>query len=236
MNNMPRLKNRQLQIPGGLVFYLPVVKWKAPKGASFNVICDGLERVIRGNPKLAEKHKWPTDRQSIEDWVDHFNAVACLRMGWDAYIVTGTNPTVPKSSPRHLQETLQSLSAAAVAAKELVAGARTLMEWIDSKEPAVPAEESLRRATICSQCPQNQAGDWTKWFTVPAAEIIKRQVEKLHSRQLSTPRDDDLHLCVACHCPLKVKVHTPIAWIKKRLSPGQLGRLRQGRNCWILVG
>ncbi len=230
-----RLKNRQLQIPGGMGFYLPQLKWNAPKGASFNVICDAVEAVVRGNAYLAQQHQWPSGRRDIEEWVDTYNAGVCARMGWMDYVTLGGGSvTLPKSNPRHLQETLQSLGAAAAAAKELVRGARTLVEWIDSGEGGVPPELSTHRAIICAQCPKNEKGDWTRWFTVPAAEMIKRQVERLTQRQLSTPRDDDLHLCTACHCPLKVKVHVPIAWIKKRFGPEVMAKLKEGKDCWIL--
>lgn len=233
---MLRLKNRQTQIPNGFRFYLPEVKWSAPPNfPSFARVCDGLQAVIAANPALAEKKKWPTDRAAIEDWVDTYNASICASMGWDEYIAQDVPSSVPKSNPLHQQETLRSLAAAAARAKELVAGAKTLTEWIDSNEPPVGPELSTHRAIVCAQCPKNEAGDWTKWFTVPAAELIKRQVEKAQARKLETPRDDQLNLCTACHCPLKLKVHVPIAWIAKRLTEEQKTKLSEGRNCWILA-
>jgi hypothetical protein len=153
-------------------------------------------------------------------------------MGWDEYIAAEGSPTLPKSTPQHQQATLQSLKAAAVAARELVAGAKTLIEWEDSGEPPVPADVALARAIICAGCPKNEKGGLETWFTKPASELIRRRVEKAQGRGLSTPRDDQLNICTACHCPLKLKVHIGLAWIEKRLTPEQKGRLDP--RCWIL--
>jgi len=232
---MLRLKDRNHQIPGGFVFYLPELKWSAPKNyPSFRVVCDSLQAVVKANPFLASKHQWPTDRESIENWVDSFNATVCSRMGWSDYITPsgGGASSLPKSpSP---EQTLPSLTAAAARAKELLSGAKTLLEWDDSGEPPVSLPLAEKRAEVCAPCPLNQAGDWTRWFTTPAAELIKRRVAKAHQRGLTTPLDEQLHLCTACHCPLQVKVHIPLPWITKRLSPEQFQRLRQAPGCWII--
>jgi hypothetical protein len=232
---MLRLKDRQKQIPNGFKFYLPELKWHAPGNfPSFTRVCDALQQVVRANPFLAKKHKWPTDRTAIENWVDLYNATLCAQMGWDEYIARPEHATVPKSSPLHQQLTLRSLANAAASAKSLVAGAKTLTEWIESGEGAVSAELSTHRAIVCSKCRLNEAGDFTKWFTVPAAELIRRQVQKAEKRQLTTPRDDQLNICTACHCPLKLKVHVPIQWIRTRLTPEQKEKLKGGNECWIL--
>lgn len=230
---MPKLKDRQKQIPGGYQFYLPQLKWKAPGNfPSFTVVANALESVVNANPFLAEKHKWPRDRAGIENWVDLYNATLCARMGWDDYITDGSGGggVLPKSQP--LLHNLNSLAAAAARAKELVAGAKSLMEWDDSGEDAVPRDLSTSRALICSTCPRNEKGDWTEWFTTSAAELIKRRVEKVHARSLSTIHDESLHVCTACHCPLPVKVHVPLSWITKRLTAEQKSRLDP--RCWIL--
>jgi hypothetical protein len=232
---MLRLKDRQKSVPNGYSFYLPELKWSAPKNfPSFTVVCNALEAVVRANPYQAGVNRWPTDRKGIEDWVDLYNATICSRMGWDDYIVTDTGGSVPKAQPPHQQATLQSLRNAVVASKELIAGAKTLMEWEDSGEPPVTPEAALSRAIICTDCPRNDQGGFETWFTVPAAELIRRRVEKSQQRGLTTPRDELLHTCTACHCPLKLKVHVPIEWITKRLSPEQKSRLDP--RCWILSG
>lgn len=232
--NKPRLANRQLQIPNGLKFYLPEVRWSSPPGASFNVIARALQQVVLGNPALAQQHHWPTDLPAIEDWVDTWNATLCLRMGWTKYVVVDpVEGPLPKSLPPHQAASLASLKAAAARAKQLMAGARTLIEWDESGEDPVSPEQSLKRATICSTCPHNTPGDFTAWFTVPASELIRQRIQKAKERKLETPRDEDLHICDICMCPLKLKVHTPLTWILKRLSPEVLARLKAVPACWV---
>lgn len=233
---MLRLKDRNKQIPGGLKFYLPEVKWTSPPNyPSFDTIANALLRVIKANPALAKKNAWPTSIAAVENWVDLYNATVCARLGWEDYIMTDTGGTLPKSSaPDHQTLSLSGLAAAAAKAKQLVGGAKTLSEWVESNEPPVPPELSTHRAIICSQCPKNEKGDWTSWFTTPAAELIKRLVEKAQTRKLETPRDDQLQCCTICYCPMKLKVHVGIEWIKKRMNPEEAGKLKAVSNCWIV--
>lgn len=228
-----RLLSRQKQIPNGFRFRQNEINWSAPKGASLDVIVRSLIAARAANPAQLRKHNWSLDYNLVMNEVDEYNARLCQIHGWDNYISQPQVPTVPKPSPPDQARRLKSLGAAAAAAKSLVAGARSLMEWDESGEPAVPAELSEHRAVICTTCPLNEPGDFTKWFTVPAAEIIKRRIEKAQARKLTTPRDEHLHLCTACHCPLKVKVHVPIGWITKRIEPEQMAKLRRAPNCWI---
>ena len=230
---MARLNNRSMQIPNGLTFYVPELNWRPRQFSSFNGIVDAVYHLILGNPSL--QGKYPTDRTAVEDMVDEFNANICAQNGWTEYIGRPEQAApIPKGSPQRQQILLQSLRNAAAKAKELVAGAKSLKEWVDSGEPAVPPEQSASRAATCADCPLNEQGDLTKWFTVPAAELIKKQLETLHERKLSTPSDDKISLCSACSCPLKLKVHTPIGWVLKALSDEAKARLKGGKNCWIL--
>lgn len=222
-----------MSIPNGYKFYLPELKWSAPGNfPSFTVVANALEEVIKANPHLAQKHQWPTDRAGIENWVDAYNAALCAQMGWNDYITQGESHSFPKSQPP--QQNLQSLAAAAAMAKELIAGAKSLSDWEDSHDPAVPRDLAQSRAAICVACPKNEAGDWTRWFTAGAAELIRRKVEKAQARSLSTIHDERLHLCSACHCPLKLKVHVPINWIVKRLSNQTRSKLLEAPACWVL--
>ena len=224
-----------MQIPGGMTFYLPEVKWQARQGSSFNTICNELRVVILASPEKATRNNWPTDMPSIEDWVDLYNATVCQKMGWTKYVTeAGAVGSVPKTSAPQHQANLESLKRVAGAVKELVQGARTLGEWVDSKEAPVSRDLAAARAKTCVACPQNSQGDLTKWFTVPAAELIRRHVEKAQERSLTTPLDNQLGICSACHCPMKLKVHIPLEWVRKRLTPEEIARLKEGTNCWIL--
>lgn len=226
-----RLKDRQKQIPYGYRFYLAEVNWTAPTFASFSTICDGLENVIKANAWLAQKHRWPTTRAGIEDWVDRYNAKVCEQYGWVDYITASGGAELPKTSPPpQPQSRLSRLAAVGV-------GAKVLVEFLGSKEEAVPVQVSTRRARACADrngapCPKNVAGDWLSLFTVPAAEAIKEKLQKRTEMRLETPVDDKLGVCDACDCPLGLKVHIPLDRILKGLSEEQRRNLDPG--CWIL--
>lgn len=236
---MLQLKDRNKQIPNGVCFYIPELQWDSRKAvgsyASFTRLCDAVQQVVQANPHLAQKNQWPTDRTGIENWVDQYNAALCSQMGWNSYINDGNLPSSPKWSPSLQAETLQSLRAAAAKAKELVRGAKTLSEWDESGEPPVDRDQANDRAATCVPCPLNEAGDWTRWFTVPAAELITRRIQKVQVRGISTVHDEKLHFCSACSCPLKLKVQVPTKWIKQAVTPDQLSRMKAGNpNCWVV--
>lgn len=220
-------------IPGGFRFYIPPLKWQAPPNQSFDLVVTGAIAALKGNPQAAKALGWDLSYNGMANRVDEFNAHICEVNGWNKYIQSGGG-SVPKSKPLNQPELLQSLRAAAVASRQLIAGAKALIEWDESGEPAVAPEQAEHRAIVCSQCPKNEPGDFTKWFTIPAAEIIKRRIERAHDRKLATPRDAELNICTACHCPMKLKVHVPLPWIVRALGAEEIERLKQGKNCWIL--
>lgn len=229
---MLRLKDRNKSIPGGFHFYLPEIKWSAPKNyPSFSVVVAALTQVIRANPALAQKHGWPLDQRGIEDWVDTYNATVCAKMGWEAYIQNSAGGSFPKSQAP--AQNLSSLAAAAAAARKLVAGAKTLIAWLDSGDPPVARDEANRRASICAACPHNSDQALGHWFTTPASELIKRQVQKLAERAISTVHDEKLNLCDICLCPLKLKVHTPIGYILNEIPKETLAQLKAVPGCWV---
>lgn len=229
-----RLHSRQRFIPGGFRFRIPALKWEAPRNASFNSVVDRAIDALNANPMVAQQLGWSLEWNAMADRVDEFNAKICAAHGWDEYINADDVPSIPKMNPRDQQTALQNLRSAAARVKEMVAGAKTLLEWRASGELPVSPELAEKRAAVCAECPLNSDKDWTSWFTVPAAELIRKQVEEAHDLGLKTSLDEKLHCCTACHCPLQVKVWPAIEWITKRLTPDQMTRLRSGKNCWIL--
>lgn len=227
-----RLKDRNRQVPEGMFFYVPETKWRSAPWSSFSSIVDQVIQHRMANPFLAQKHGWSTDRARVESDVDEFVAAVCSAMGWTNFIVGAEgSPPPPKSNPPS-PEAVSKLVAAGAVAKRLWLGLRTGSEWIDSGEPAVPAEQSEARAAVCVACPLNKEGDWTRWFVKPAAAAFKLQIERLHERKLTTSLDEKLGICEGCDCVIKVKVHTPMSFIKKHLTDEVIDRLRKGKDCW----
>jgi len=91
---MAKLKDRQRQIPNGLKFHLPEVKYKSSPFASFDSICNSVHTIVQANLELAIAKGWPTDMPAIRDWVDTYNANLCEMNKWTDYY----DPT-PGSTP-----------------------------------------------------------------------------------------------------------------------------------------
>jgi len=231
---MARLNNRQLQIPFGFKFYQPETRFNCRMNSSFNSIVDQVIAMRKANPALTAKHGWSVDWNTVADEVDAFNAAICERMNWTQFINqpgAGVPPS-PKFKALSPQNEKQ-LSAVAVKVKKVWQGVKTLNDWIESGEPAVPTELSQKRAETCAACALNGKGGLEEWFTKPAAAAIKLQLGKLADRKLSTTVDNQLNVCTACLCPLKLKVHTPLEFVTAHLEEQTKKELDP--KCWILA-
>ena len=229
-----RLLDRNKQIPYGLKFLQPETQWK-PRTAfqSFDSIVRGLIAHRSSRPDLVQSKNWALDYDSVAHEVDAFNALICARHGWTNYISDGAGAEPPPKPQALLQHEKSVIAAAAGKAKKIWGGIRTLNDWIDSGAPPVPHVLAESRAATCAQCPQNGKGDFTAWFTKPASSSITAQIEKLKQMKLSTSKDSTINICEVCLCPLKLKVHTPVSFIKAHMSTEVLSELRMIPNCWI---
>lgn len=231
---MPRLKDRNRQIPNGLVFFQPETQWKPTPFSSFDTIVQGLITHRKGNPYLVQKHGWSIDPVQVANEVDGFNAMVCQQMGWTDYYVTddgGVPASAPVPFPQAPQIHQGRLS-------QLVAGGKTLVKWITSREDSVPSNLAEARARLCTNlngdgkpCPLNTNGDWTAFFTVPVSNAIRAALEDRSRMNLSTPYDAQLGVCDGCSCPLKLKIHMPIDRILADMPPESFDSLVA--NCWI---
>lgn len=221
--------------------YVPETKWSAPENASFDTAVQSLVSHITGHPELQAKG-WPTDYNAAAILVDEYNAAVCQRMGWNDWITTAGGQSAsslpfPSASPSPPPTNPGRVSAAAASVKAIWQGVKTLNDWIDSGEPAVAPEFSARRAEVCASCPKNAAGSFESWFTRPASEAIRRQLERVQDRKLTTPFDDKLNICQVCFCPMRLKVHVPIVAINAHLSDETRAALKAVTNpsggCWL---
>lgn len=218
---MPRLLDRNRQIPYGLKFHEPATKWEPIPGSSFETIVTGLIAHRRGNPYLAKKNNWAMTRPAVDEEVDAYNAAICAAHGWTNFISEGDG--LPKSTaPHHFLES----------ARNVAGGARALADWIGEGGVPVPPAEAEARAGICATCPKNGKGSWTRFFTEPAANVIRRQMAIRNDMALSTSFDDQLGVCTACDCPLTLKVHVGMKHILAHTSPE--GKAQLDPRCWIL--
>ena len=223
------LKTRQRPIPGGFVFHDAVLSWSAPKWASFEVICQGVRTARLSNPALTKAYKLSTDPAVIAQEVDLYNAQAAWAAG-NTDFVTGATGGAPAGVPFYpSQKNYPDQSRNALAG--LAEGAETLIRWISDGAEAVPIEQANARSKVCSECPLNKKGDWTRFFSVPVASGIRRALQIRGDLKLETDDDDKLGVCQSCRCVLKLKVHLPLKNIVNNMENEDAAKLP--KNCWI---
>jgi hypothetical protein len=211
-----RLKDRNQQIPGGLKFFIAETKFSPFPYSSFKTIVNAVIQHRRANPYLTKKHGWSIDYNEVCAEVDRYNAAICVAHGWTQYVVEDASTAAPKAKAR--PQPSRSVKNAAV-------GSDLLKDWLGAGGVPVPDDIAAKRAWTCAagapggqRCPHNTQGNWTRFFTVPASEMIRGMLSLRSDKALTTPSDDALGVCSVCDCPLKLKVHTPLEHIKAHTS------------------
>jgi hypothetical protein len=222
---MIRLKSRTQACVNGFWFRQAQTGWEK-QSWDFESLCQEVAAHRASNPR----HNLTTDLNSIRAEVDEYNArrMQSIR-GADIYI-TSDGPSPPLApAPQHTRHSWPSVVGGA---KHVVAGVGILVDWLGSGAMPVLNDIANSRAGTCADCPQNQPGDIFSIFTAPIAEKLRTQLEMRRSLNLSTPVDDKLKICKACHCPLTLKVHVPLQHIKDHLTDDVQADLDP--RCWIL--
>lgn len=232
---MPRLKDRNKQTPGGHKFYDAILKYRARPWASVDEIAAGLIAARRANPALTQQHGWSTDETTVRNEVDEAIALHCQQMGWTNFIADTPigGPPVNFQQPQKLlnQRFLGRVRNAAV-------GKEIIVDFIKSKEEAVPIAHAQARADVCckgmngKRCEFNEMpSSWLDIFTTSVSEGIRVSLEKLRGWKLPIPNEGQLGCCMACNCPLPLKVYFPIDYIKAKMPKDVEESLPD--YCWI---
>lgn len=230
---MPLL-NRRAFPPGGYWYFESRTAWPPLDtaqsyfaGKTFDQVVDEVIAHRQKNPRFGMS----TDRVTVENELDFFT---CARLKWDPNYCSGGPGGKALRPPQAaaVGAVRSRVGAAVEKVQKYVSGLGVLLGWLGDGGKAVPPETSWRRAGVCVGCPRNEPGDWESFFTGLAAEKIRQQLGVRNEMNLSTPLDDKLNICTACLCCLKLKVHTPLAHVVKKLKPEMRAEL-DGR-CWIL--
>ncbi len=226
-----KLRDRRKGIPNGFMYRQALTGWESWKidentKWDFFLLCRKLQEHRLSNPK----YKLSTSMAAIESEVDASNAARVAAMPNSESYVVSTDTAPSFQSPP--QTTL--LRRAVGAVNKIAAGAETISDFIDSGESPVAQELAESRAAVCVKCPLNEKGDLSRFFTIPAAERIRKQIEVKEGRGLKTSVDEKLNICGACLCTLKLKVWFPLPFIVKHMSEDVKVQLDVG--CWILKG
>lgn len=213
---------------GGWVFTQPQVPgWKNPMAmVGFDASVKAIRQMRLQNRALAIKHNWPMDYESIAD---------------ELIIFTKRRLNIPDDPVSFFPpgRNLSPQRGADVAAgtnwfRKIVrtgTGVTTLLDW--RAKGANPVDPALaeKRATQCVNCPMHNSGDIVSIFIKPVADLIRRMIEERNKLNLKTSQDDKLSVCDACGCPMKLKVHVPIQFIRDNIKPTEFDQLVP--ECWI---
>lgn len=223
---MVRMKSRTQWPVGGWWFVDAPISDKPLGDGSWDH--ERLSQEVLARRKANPRFNLSTDINVIRDEVDIQNALRMLSIqGAESYIITDGGPSPNRAASRSL-----NWRDAVGGVKRVAAGAGALKDWLGEGSVPVPKTQATDRAAVCAVCPQNQPGDLTSWFTQPVAARIKAQVAMKQDLDLRTPYDEKLHICVACACPLELKVNVPLKHIADHLSDEVKRRL--DKSCWIL--
>lgn len=219
------LKNRSIQIPNGFSYIQPETAWVPLRFSSFNSVVDQVIAHRLANPHLIHKNGWSTDRGTVEIEVDNYNTKVCQQMGWTDFIEGGGPAPIPFRQPGQLRPLLASL-------RNVAGGSAAIVEFIASRQEAVPDELANQRAATCAACPLNTKGNWLSLFTVPVANAIRIRLQERTNMKLSTPQDAQLGVCEACECPIPLMIHFPLETKLNHMSERAKSSLHPG--CWVL--
>lgn len=222
---MPLLNRRQFP-PGGFQFFEPKTGWRSSPGFTFDQVVEEIIRHRMANPRFASQ--WNTDFDLVADELDTYT---CVRIGMDPNYCSGGSPSFVSGPPPSRSQWVGRVVESAAAARKVMTGIAVLLDWLGSGGKPVAPELAEARAAVCAGCPQNTAGNLTDFFTVPASEQIRKQLAIRSDMKLATTHDEQLNVCKACFCPMKLKVHTPIQHILAHLKPE--GRAALDPRCWI---
>lgn len=219
---MIRLKSTTQAPPNGFRYVHRETGWKSWEANplslwDWNLLLVTIQKYRQANPKF----RFNTTIAAItEDALvqngERVNAIPNA----ESYVIK--DPSPPKPLPPPLVDL----------ATRLAAGAGSIVNFLAEGEKPVTPHIAENRALICAVCPQNQQGDFTRWFTQPASELIRRWISQREKMQLKTSVDGKLGVCEACSCPLKLKVHFPLHRILKDIPAESKSALDP--KCWIL--
>lgn len=239
-----RLKNRDQQIPGGFKFrQAQIAGWQSPPWVSFNVLVEAVIKLRKANPAITAQYSLSTDPAAVANEVDAYNAALCAAAGHTNYLAPSEGIELPKTFPPQWVSQPRGGVAAGDSQPStppgwfkklgnVATGFKTLADWLGHEGKPVDSKLAESRAKTCSTCPKNLKGDMTSFFTKPASELIRRQLEERNAMKLATSYDETLGVCDGCGCPLKLKVHCPVDVIVKHMPKG--GENKLVSYCWIL--
>lgn len=204
---------------------------KAPFKGSFTEVVSQTMMFLRKNPALVAKYHWPTEQHAVENWIDETNAQRMLAHGWLNFVADETFSVEKKTLAQQPHSLLGKLVHAAGAVKTAALAYKDL--FVNGPAPQDLAES---RARTCVACPLNDTeSSLSDLFVESAAHEISALIQLVKDTDMRTLHDDDLGICRACGCPMKVKVHSRIEKLSGVLQADVWDKLNKDNpKCWLL--
>ena len=114
------------------------------------------------------------------------------------------------------------------------AGLASLRDWLGEGGVPVDSATADARTAVCAGCPQNVRFIWWENTKHAIAETIKRHLAVKHRLELHAENEDNVAMCRACGCCLRLKVWVPMDVIRPHTTPEQLAKMPE--PCWIRKG
>lgn len=111
-------------------------------------------------------------------------------------------------------------------AKQFKEGAKILSEWLGSGAVTVDPATAQRRADVCLKCPLNVDESFTSELI---AATVRKQVEMKNHLKLRVNGEKSLHICKACGCVNRLKIHVPL----ERILPDADELPKFDPSCWL---
>lgn len=201
------LINRNLHPPGsGFSFYQPQTNWKLPGGLPFS---DAVRQII-SHRKANPSFNLATTYEVVAEELDEYT---CARLRHDpAYCqkkkLEGLE-IIPPSLPQSHSQPVKEVGVAD-RVRQIVGGAVTLADWVGEGFNPVDQDEAERRARGCSRCPLNDIKTgFMENIVGVVADKLHAALEMKSKLKLRTEKDDELGVCDACGCTMKLKVWVP---------------------------
>lgn len=226
------LRNRHELPPGGFIYFEARTNWPPnPEnffaGMDFDRAVAAIIQHRQSNPRYSSDPEWSTDPGTVAKQLDEFT---CIRLANNPFFCLGGSSAKKAFSPQG--RLAGQVAAFAGAVKGVVGGVGAWLQWVGPSGRVADHSLAEARAEICSTCPQNVPGGLLAFFSIPASELIKEQLEIKTQMQLTTRHDQKLNVCKACLCPLHLKVWAELSFALENLKPESKEKLDP--RCWML--
>lgn len=118
------------------------------------------------------------------------------------------------------------------ALKNDAAGLAILREWLGDDSKPVSTLQACARSVSCVKCEMHRPARWWDTIKHAVATAIKRHLEIKNKVGLRVDLEEELGMCKACGCCVRLKIWVPLKHIEAHQTEDVWNKLAP--NCWML--